>query len=399
MSSLLEHYKILGVNIGAGISEVTASYKRLCRIHHPDVSGNPDSEELMKKINIAYTALRDKLKREAAFRERQTYSRTTRRYPDQDARTYAQDARTAAAEARRANAEAEKEAYGILEHYFKAINAFDYSEAYNCLSSYDRLQITRQSFVDWRKSVSRLYPMREFKIKGGQQITTLAFTDGRTHKARRFSVSVTEDDLANGETQSHFGDVEKLVINENGIWKVFLGYGGVGELTRTFDERFEEKWKKDITKRWEEYYSGIYPEYDMLSIQGLRKIASREIYRQRRYGGVITFAAISIRVGNTRNTGQDELLRSAAKTICSSLRETDSAAYAGDGVFAILFVELRKKNAADIIGRLAGNIRRNAGQQLGGKAMIEYEYDTWSSHNNKDVDGFNNVLKKFRKKM
>jgi len=398
MSSLIEHYKTLGVNIGAGINEITASYKRLCRIHHPDVSGNPDSEELMKRINIAYSALREKFKREAAMRERQTYSRTVRRYSDQDARTISYDAR-AAAETRRANAEAEKEAYNILENYFMAINAFDYSGAYNCLSSYDRRQITRQSFIDWRTSVSRLYPMREFKITGGRQVTTLAFTDGRVHKARKFNIAVTEDDLANDETQSHFGDVEKLVINENGFWKVFLGYGGVGDLTKTFEEKFEEKWKQDITKRWEEYYSGIYPEYDMLSMQGLRKAASRELYRQRRYGGVMTFAAMSIRAGGIKGTGQDELLRSAAKTISRSLRETDCAAYVGDGVFAILFIELRKKNAEGIIGRLAGNIRRGAGQQLGGRAVIEFEYETWSNSNSKDFDGFNKVLKKFRKKM
>ena len=51
--SLFECYKILGVNAGAGIADITSSYKRLCRLHHPDVSADPKSEEMMKNINAA----------------------------------------------------------------------------------------------------------------------------------------------------------------------------------------------------------------------------------------------------------------------------------------------------------------------------------------------------------
>jgi len=79
MTSLLEHYKVLGINVGAGIADVTSSYKRLCRIYHPDVNDDPESAELMKRINIAYSVLREKLRREAAFRERQSYSWPVRR--------------------------------------------------------------------------------------------------------------------------------------------------------------------------------------------------------------------------------------------------------------------------------------------------------------------------------
>ena len=397
MATLFEHYRVLGVSYGAGMSDVTTSYKRLCRLYHPDVSDDPAAEELMKRINLAYAVLREKFKREAAFRERQNPARPARRYGAADARYYGSETRTQNAEARKSAAEAEKEAYSVLDGYFKALNAFDYSGAYNFLCSHDKLNISRESFIEWRQSVARLYPMREFRITGSLPVSTVSWGNGVTLFARKFRVAVTEEDLA--DDAIHLGDIEKLVINENGEWKIYLGYSGVGELTRTFDEQFKTKWKHDVAKRWEEYFTGLYPEYNMLSMPGMRKAVSREIYRQRRFGGSLTFAAISIQVGGTRRAGQEQLLRSAAKTISGALRETDIPAYAGDGVFAILLVELRKKNAADIVGRLTERIRKNAGSQLGPRAEIESESVTWNGNASTDIEALNKVLNKFQKKM
>jgi len=137
----------------------------------------------------------------------------------------------------------------------------------------------------------------------------------------------------------------------------------------------------------------------MLSIAGMRKAVSREIYRQKRFGGTLTFAVIAIRTGGARGAGQDELLSSAARTIDGALRETDIPAYAGDGVFAILLVELKKKNAEDIINRLIAKIRKDAGPQLGGKAGIEYGFETWSGRGLTGIDAMNKVLKRFQKKL
>lgn len=414
MTSILDHYKILGVTAGAGIADITSSYKRLCRTYHPDVNDDPESEELMKRINIAYAVLREKLTFDASFRERQSYSRPVRRYGSAD--TYAGSAdvrkenaaaddagkRSESAQSRMDNEAAEREAFSVLDNYFKSISMCDYSGAYNYLSGYDKRYITRESYIQWRKSVARLYPMRGYRITGGLPAAAISFKDGRTFQARRFRVAVTEDNYTEEPAQQ--GDVEKLVIKENRSnehcsWKVFLGYKGVGDLTRSFDEKFEKKRKRDITKRWEDYYTGLYPEYDMLSLTGLRKAASREIYRQRRFGGTLSFAAISIKAGGSGQIGQEELLRSAAKTIAAALRETDVPAYTGDGVFAILFVGLCKKNIDEIVARLVDIIRKNAGPQLGWKAAVEYEYESWQDQNTADMDEINKVLKKFHKKV
>ncbi|MCL2151645.1 MAG: DnaJ domain-containing protein [Oscillospiraceae bacterium] len=390
MSNLLEYYRVLGLSIDAGIADVTSSYRRLCRIHHPDVSDDPGSEEFMKRINVAYTVLRDKLKREVKIRERQYNARPTGSNVKPDAQTCTEDSHIT-------GKEAEGKAFSVLRSYFKAICAFDYSDAYEYLSAYDQKSSTLDSFVEWRESVARVFPMRGFRIFGGMPVSTVCFNDGRTVCARKFRVVVTEDDLEKGETRSD--SVEKIVIYETGGWKVFLGYNSVGELTRAFDERYEVKLKSDAAKRWEEYYAELCPEYNMLSLVGMRKAASRELYRQQRLGGTLAFIAISVQSDGARRAGQEELLRSASKTITATLRETDIPSYAGDGVFAILLVGLRKKNTQGIVNRLIERIRRNAGTTLGARAIIEFAFGVWSGKNTADIDALNRILKRYHKKL
>ncbi|MCL2221167.1 MAG: J domain-containing protein [Oscillospiraceae bacterium] len=438
MGNLLESYRVLGVKVGAGMADVTSSYRRLCREYHPDISDDPAAEELMKQINIAYTVLRDKFKREESFRSRQTFTRPVKRYPAGEPRQSPppppprqsqqpppprhtqqpppqpqrktspsphQDARAQAAEAHRqktaervaVSQEAEEDAREVLHNYFVALNSFDYEKSYGFLSAYDKKNITLEAFIKWRESVARLYPMREFQIAGGSSVAVITWGGDKSFHARKFRVMVTEDDYTDNKKQS--GDIDKLVINEDGNWGVFLGYKEVTELTRSFDKRFESKRKSEVEKRWEEYKAGFHPEFDMLNLDGMKKQISRELYRQRRYGGSMTFAAVSVKSGGEKNTGQAELLRSAAKTISDALREIDVPAYAGDGIFAIMYVELGKRSADAIISRLVETIRKNAGPQLGTTAEIEYEYGSWSGQVYADTDTLNGILIKFGKKI
>ena len=60
-----DYYKILGVEPGAGEAEIKASYRRLARKFHPDVSKEAGAEEQFKAVNEAYEVLRDTKKRAA----------------------------------------------------------------------------------------------------------------------------------------------------------------------------------------------------------------------------------------------------------------------------------------------------------------------------------------------
>lgn len=437
MNDWIESYKILEVKVGAGMSDITDSYRRLCRIHHPDVSENPDSEEQMKRINIAYTVLRERFGRQSKSATRHTYARPQKRYsPTEQSQKWQSDERqqrqgsvhteakeqkpkqTAedlkrqeeenakrAEQAKRQQATyeavisptADAEARQVISGYFEALNAYDFAKAYTFLSEHDKKFISHDAFAKWRESVAKLYPMREFEISKGSSVAMVTWDDDSTLNARKFKVNIKEDDMAGNSSSS--GGIEKLVINEDGNWGIFLGYKSVEELVKTFDERFETKKKKDFQKRWEEFHSGHNADFNMLNLKGMQKPISKEIYRQRRYGGSITLAVISVKLNDATELGNKEILRSAARTINAELRETDISGYAGGGVFVIFFSELRIKDAEEIVDRLAQLIRKNAGSQLGNKAVIDYEHKTWSDSVYPDFDNLNEVLEKFGKKI
>jgi DnaJ-class molecular chaperone len=60
------HYETLGVHPKAPLEVISASYKALSKMHHPDVWPSRDrsiKESDMKRINQAYSVLKDKEKR------------------------------------------------------------------------------------------------------------------------------------------------------------------------------------------------------------------------------------------------------------------------------------------------------------------------------------------------
>lgn len=59
-----DYYDILGVSKGASDEEIKKAYKKMAKKYHPDLnSGNKDSEAEFKKVNEAYSVLKDKQKR------------------------------------------------------------------------------------------------------------------------------------------------------------------------------------------------------------------------------------------------------------------------------------------------------------------------------------------------
>ncbi|NLW74913.1 MAG: DnaJ domain-containing protein [Methanomicrobiales archaeon] len=58
------YYEVLNVRRDASPEEITASYRKLAKVLHPDVCGSPEAEELFKVVNEAYQVLKDPKKRE-----------------------------------------------------------------------------------------------------------------------------------------------------------------------------------------------------------------------------------------------------------------------------------------------------------------------------------------------
>jgi curved DNA-binding protein CbpA len=57
------HYALLGVRSDASAPEIRRAYRRLARLHHPDVNPRPDGPERFGELAHAYAILNDPAKR------------------------------------------------------------------------------------------------------------------------------------------------------------------------------------------------------------------------------------------------------------------------------------------------------------------------------------------------
>lgn len=68
-----DYYKLLGVSPGANLTEIKRAYRRLARMHHPDLNAQAQDEQI-KRLNEAYEVLSDSRKR-AAYDEQRRQAR------------------------------------------------------------------------------------------------------------------------------------------------------------------------------------------------------------------------------------------------------------------------------------------------------------------------------------
>ena len=96
MASEQDHYAVLRVHPDAEPEVITAAYRSLARLYHPDRDRSPDAARRMAQINIAYDVLSDPDRRAAydqsrqarmsqqAPRARRSYRPQQRRDPNQE---------------------------------------------------------------------------------------------------------------------------------------------------------------------------------------------------------------------------------------------------------------------------------------------------------------------------
>ena len=59
-----DYYQILGLPKSASADDIKKAYRRLARLYHPDLNGQPKDDRI-KQLNEAYGVLRDAAKRAA----------------------------------------------------------------------------------------------------------------------------------------------------------------------------------------------------------------------------------------------------------------------------------------------------------------------------------------------
>lgn len=342
----LDYYRILQVAFGADKEDIASSYRRLCKLYHPDINHNPMAEERMKLINIAYSTLYDDKRRAEYNSSYLGRSPGYRQVPREN----------------NAAREENERALRSMCDYFKHLMEGNYEAAYELLSEYDRQYVTLASFCKWRKSVNRLFSVKDFSARLGDPHTRITLDDGRNVQAKKFYIGITEKNLMTQATDNYH--VAKYTVLEHGRWRVFLGYRDLNEIAKMFERLSQEQERGEMARHWEEYCADTCRELDMLSLSGFIKAASREVYRYERYGQALTLACFSVAKA-AEGTVLTDILESTARILSRSLRETDISAYVGNGVFAVLFVELKRRHAGVITSRLADEMGKSSPAGVG----------------------------------
>ena len=340
----VDYYRVLQVRRGAGREDITAAYRRLCKLYHPDVNASPGAEELMKQINMAYSALLKKPVIPNAV----------------------------------SNGEVDlQSAASCAQSYFSALLNSDFLKAYTYVSYHDKKYVTYQGFCDWRKSVQRLFIMREFSVKVAGGTFAYAVNDSQELTAVTLTISISEK---NTVTQSveHYS-IRKLAVLEPVGWRIFLGYRDFSEIAKVFENLSARQERGEMAKHWDEYCSVKCRDLNMLNLRGLLNSASPELYRYKRYKQQMTVACFRVKPASTtrRFDPSPEYIEIAAKTLVDSLRETDIAAYLGNGIFAVLFVELKKRHAAMITQRIVSKLKIDIHKNLRMSISAECRHTTY----------------------
>lgn len=88
---MADYYQLLGIRKDASLTEIRSAYKRLAMLYHPDRNpGNPEAEELFKRINEAYHVLADAEKK-ARYDGHLTYPQQTYHSSAHDTSAYWRD--------------------------------------------------------------------------------------------------------------------------------------------------------------------------------------------------------------------------------------------------------------------------------------------------------------------
>ncbi|MCL1975925.1 MAG: DnaJ domain-containing protein [Firmicutes bacterium] len=362
MNPNTDFYQLLQVNLNAKKEDIISAYRRLSKLYHPDISGLPQAQERMAQINIAYDTLSNDTKRQA-------YNNTLNKENE--------SVELAAAEAKE-----------IINKYFTALLKCDYQKAFHLLDIGDRLRVGVRAFTEWRKAVHNLYEILEFKIHQGQYIAGLVLENTHYNTAIKFIIDVWEKDHSCGRIESY--SLTKYVVFEDGNPGVYLGYLDLDEIAKTLGSQARELEQNLMRENWQEHLRNYDSISGLLTREGLLLESRRELYRAVRYRQPLIVALFSLETNDHSSTRLfTPCLQAAAQALKKSLRLTDIPAYLGNGLFAVLFFELKKRHATLIIERTLKKTEQAAGAIFKEGISASYAYEPYNGGN---LDNYLNRL-------
>lgn len=346
MNKHKDYYKILQVHYLAEAEVIESAYKRLAKKYHPDINSSANSQQLMQSINEAYEVLCDPIKRRQYNIE---WNKIHGNYINND---YNYN-----------NIKEKEKEQGIaaklvLDEYFRNIINKRFDNSYETTSSIDKSNISKDDFINWQTAVSKVYEMKEYSFES-QKIHRNKLLQGQFYNdVIEFKVAAIEYNAIMDLVEKNV--FTKIVISENGEWKVFVGYKEIQPIISKFTELSGLQAAKSIINELVERYSTIDNSTGFLNRRGIIERIENEMHRFDRYGNafsLITCEISSVQIDkiNIANL-QQEIEANAIKFIGDilkdNLRKLDVIGRYDERTFLVLLPECKYSSAVKVITKI-----------------------------------------------
>lgn len=344
MNKNIDYYKILQVHHDAGQDIIDAAYRCLSKIYHPDLNKNPMAAERMKSINIAYGIIGNDRKRKEYHIEWLKNNNISKPQETVIPRN-------------KENNEEEKIklAKAVLDEFFNDTVNENWDKAYQKLTSTDKTNIPVEDFLEWKKTVAKVYKLGNYKSTYFRKYHNCDYAGVVYSEIFHFSVSLTEMQVVTGKTSEEM--TQKYVVYDQDGWKICLGYTDLKPTITKFRYLAEALPKVDKDEIFRKAITKIDPLTGMLSHNGFVEQAEREMLRSQRYGNPLSLAVITIEpIENDNCSFEDNQLDACisyvSNILCENIRKTDIIGRNNDSSFVILFTETKLDEAKEALSKL-----------------------------------------------
>lgn len=325
-----DYYKILQVDYQAEQEIIESAYKRLARKYHPDMNLNGDCGDRMQLINAAYAVLSDPTKRQEynvvwESRNLRPVEKSKDSTKTENGNTM-KSSRDADNEANKRNDMRFLSAKALLMEYFQNILDNNYARCYELISDLDKKNISESDFIHWQTAVSRVYCLKEFKCDFYGVYRDKLIYKTMISDVLEFSVHTLEYNIVMDMVQRD--SFTKLIILEEGHWRVFLGYEKLEPIINKFNDLKGLLNAKSVMNELMEKHSKIDNATGLLNQRGLLESIEREVLRYDRYGNAFSLILCEIDYVKLMNSLEEQerindTLSKMGELLANNLRKLD----------------------------------------------------------------------------
>lgn len=358
MSKFIDHYRMLQVHHEAGQEIINAAYRCFSKMYHPDVNGDRAATEQMKLINIAYNTIGNPRKRRDYHKEWLECHNGKIENGLENIYPPVKNEKSAAEKFNEAAKAEEELARGVLEGFFDDLIKEQWEKSYRKLTAADNRNIPLEEYIEWKRIVSQLYKLGNYKIDYFSTYENCEYAGGSYPKILHFSVTLTEMEIVTGKVNQE--QTQKYVALDGGEFKVCLGYSDLKPSIRKFKYLAQALPRTNRDEIIAKALDSIDPLTGIYSRRGFIEQAEKELIRSSRYGNPLTLATVEIRPEKDKNEvfseEKDGMISLISETLSGNIRKTDIIGRCGDTAIAVLFTETKIEKAKSITIRLLESI-------------------------------------------